>query len=249
MFFIFSKLLYIFILPLSWVLALLIATLVTKNKKLKQKLLVIALVVLLVFSNPFLFNHFARLWDISPVPLNNKSVYSCVIVLGGFSGEDTNGDGYFNGSADRFIQGLKLFKTHKASHILISGGSGNLIQDKFFEADWVKKQLKKFDVPDSSILIEDRSRNTIENAAFSKVILQKAHLTPPFILVTSAFHMRRSLGIFKKTNINVVPYPCNFLADTGNNIFADFLPDAYVLYKWNFYIKEMIGATVNIFKL
>jgi len=236
-------------LPLSWILGLLIADLFIKNKMLKKKLPVIALALLLVFSNPFLFNHFAALWDINPVPLNNKSAYSCVIVLGGFSGEDANGNGYFSISADRFIQGLKLIKTHKASHILISGGSGNLIQDDFFEADWVKKQLKEFDLPDSSILIEDRSRNTIENAAFSKVILEKARLRPPFILVTSAFHMRRSLGIFKKTKINVVPYPCNFMTDPGQTIFADFIPDAEVLFKWNLYIKEMIGTTVNIFKL
>lgn len=249
MFFIFSKLLLIFILPLSWALGLLTAILIVKNKKIKQRLTIILTLVLFIFSNPFLFNHFANLWDIGAVPLNNKSPYSCVIVLGGFSSGDANGNGYFNTSADRFIQGLKLIKTHRASHILISGGSGNLIPDKFFEADWVKTQLKEFGVPDSCVLIEDRSRNTIENAAFSKVILERNHLRPPFILVTSAFHMRRSLGIFKKTNIAVVPYSCNFIADYGQTIFADFLPDANVLYKWNIYIKEMTGVLVNIFKL
>jgi uncharacterized SAM-binding protein YcdF (DUF218 family) len=244
MFFIFSKLLEFFIYPLIWISAFLIAALITKNKKLSRRFLISGTVLLLVFSNPFLINQFARRWDIAPVPLKQQK-YSCVIVLGGFSGENASGSGYFNGSADRFIQGLKLVTTGKASHILISSGNGSLIADSFEEADWVKTQLQQLNIPDSSILIEDRSRNTIENAAFSNRMLKAKHMQPPYLLVTSAFHMRRSLGIFKKSGIDVVPYPCNYLAGNGKFSVGDFLPDADALPKWNMYIKEVIGTAVN----
>ncbi len=248
MFFLFSKLLLIFILPLSWILAFLIAGLTVKRVKLKQRFLITSLILLIIFSNPFLFDQFVNVWDIKPVPLKSNGQYSCVIVLGGFAGDDDKGNGVFNSSSDRFIQGLKLFTTGKASHILISGGNGNLLADSFRESDWVKTQLLEFKVPDSCILIEDKSRNTIENAAFSKILLQKNHLQSPYILVTSAFHMRRSLGIFKKAGIDVTPYPCNYMKGNGGFSLAEFVPDASILGNWNIYTKEMVGTLVNYLK-
>jgi uncharacterized SAM-binding protein YcdF (DUF218 family) len=247
MFFVLSKLLLIFVLPFSWVVAFLIAALIVKKPHLKKRFLIISALFLFIFSNPFLFNRFANHWDIQPVPLKPGS-YSCAIVLGGFSGEDSKGNGFFNASADRFIQGLKLLTTGKVSHILISGGNGRLIHDKFAESDWVKTQLLQLKVPDSCILVENRSRNTIENAAFSKEVLQKSRLKPPYLLVTSAFHMRRSLGIFKKTKVDVVPYPCNYLAGNGPVSFDEFIPESGVFGGWNLYLKELIGTIVNHFK-
>jgi len=244
MFFFFSKILEFFIYPLTWVLALLAVALITKKQPLRRKLVITTLAVLLIFSNTFLLDQFAEHWDVKPVPLKSPKPYSCAIVLGGFA---SGGEGvaYFNGNADRFIQGLKLLTTGKVSHILISGGNGSLHPDDFEEADWVKKQLKEFNVPDSCILIENRSRNTLENAAFTKPILAQNHLQPPYILVTSAFHMRRSVGIFKKINVDVIPYPCAYLAGKGGTSLSDFVPDGGVFATWNIYIKEVIGTAVN----
>src|ERR1700744_4074695 len=190
MFFILSKLLLIFIFPFFWITVFIIAALVIKNPKRKRRCFIIAVVLLLIFSNPFLFNRVARNWDIRSAPLKNTT-YSSAIVLGGFTSVDGNNNGYFNGSADRFIQGLRLLETGKTSHILISGGNGLLIPGAFRESDWVRSQLLQLKVPDSCIVVENRSRNTLENAAFSKDILMKKHLQPPYLLVTSAFHMRR----------------------------------------------------------
>ncbi|HWZ15256.1 MAG TPA: YdcF family protein [Mucilaginibacter sp.] len=248
MFFIFSKLLVIFIYPFTWILALLFVAILVKKPILKRRFLIAAAALSLIFSNPFLLDQFAKRWDIAPVPLKNSGAYSCVIVLGGFAGEDNNGNGFFNTNADRFIQGLKLVITGQSSHILVSGGNGGLIHDKFEEADWVQTQLKVFKVPDSCVLIEDKSRNTLENAAFSKTILEARHLPPPYLLVTSAFHMRRSLGIFKKAKLDVIPYPCNYMAGNGKTSPDSFIPKADALWTWNFYIKEVIGTLVNYFK-
>ena len=248
MYFIFSKLLLILILPFSWFLAFFIAALVVKKQHLKRRFLIISVVIMLLFSSPVLFSVFAHYWDIKPVPLKKTGAYSCAIVLGGFSGEDANGNGFFNTSADRFIEGLKLFTTGKVTHILISSGNGNLIHDNFAEADWVKTQLKQFNVPDSSVLIENRSRNTIENAAFSKILLNKNHLQPPYILVTSAFHMRRSLMIFKREGYHVLAYPANYSSGAGAFNLTDLFPDANTFNGWNIYLKEMVGYVVDHFK-
>jgi len=249
MFFIVSKLLVFFIYPLSWILIFLVAALFLKNPRLKRRSLIIAAALALIFSNPFIFGQFASRWDIRTNSFPDSAKYSCAIVLGGFSSEGTKkGSGNFNGSADRFIQAVKLYTTGKVSHILISSGNGALIHDEFEEADWVKTQLQEFKIPDSCVLIENRSRNTIENAAFSNVILKKSHLTQPYVLVTSAFHMRRSLHIFKKTGIKVIPYSCNYMIGGGNSIFTQFIPDADTLSRWNIYTKELIGTLVNYFK-
>ena len=247
MFFILSKVLLFLISPIMWVLGLLIAAVIIKNRRLKYRFLIAAVAVLLLFSNPALLNQFAKRWDIPPGELKAPS-YSCAIVLGGFVMADQNGHGMFSGAADRFIQGLKLKVTGKASNLLISGGNGLLIPGKFKEAIWVKQQLLDFNVPDSCILIESKSRNTIENAAFSKELLIKNHLQPPYLLVTSAFHMRRSVGIFKKAGIEVIPYPCNYLSGIDKFSFFQFMPDAETFYKWHLYVKEVVGVAVNYFK-
>ncbi|RZA01840.1 MAG: YdcF family protein [Moraxellaceae bacterium] len=98
------------------------------------------------------------------------------------------------------------------------------------------------------MLIERNSKNTIENAKFSKVMLDEAGLKPPYLLVTSAFHMRRSLMIYKHAGMNVVPYPAHFLVGDGRVTFDKFLPDAQILAHWGYYVKEMIGYAVNYFQ-
>lgn len=204
-----------------------------------------AVALLILFTNPFLFNQFAQSWDIAPYKPDSKK-YSCAIILGGFSSSDGNEDGYFNTGADRFLQGIKLLSSGKTSHILVTGGNGNLLPGGFREAIWVQKQLKEFNYPDSVVLIESNSRNTLENARFSKVLLDSAKLKPPYLLITSAFHMRRSLMIFKNAGIDVVPYPANYLVRRKATI-SDIIPEAGVLSSWNTYIKEVVGYVANSF--
>ncbi|MDP9080624.1 MAG: YdcF family protein [Bacteroidota bacterium] len=247
MFFFFSKVLLIFILPFTWVFVFLIAAIIVRRPHLKRRFFIISGVILLLFSNPFLFNLFASHWDIKPVPLKQSGSYSCAIILGGFSGAGATGEGRFNGSADRFIQGLKLLSTGKVTHLLVSGGNGSLVPNSFREGTWVKTQLELLKVPDSCIVVESQSRNTLENAAFSKTILAQKHLQPPYLLVTSAFHMRRAMGIFKTQKMDIIPYPCNYIA-SAPDLKSQFIPDADPLVGWNFYIKELVGTIVNYFK-
>ena len=245
MYFVLSKLLVNFIYPLTWIIILLILALVSKNKKYKYRSLLAAIGLLILFTNPYLFNQFAKSWDFAPYKPDNKK-YSCAIVLGGFSSSGGINGGYFNASADRFIQGIKLLTTRQTSHLLITSGNGNLLPGGFREALWVKNELKEFNYPDSAILIESESRNTLENAKFSKTVLEKAHLSPPYLLVTSAFHMRRSAMIFKNAGMDVIPYPANYIV-RRKGWAVDFMPGAEILSYWNTYIKEVVGYVANSF--
>ncbi|MGZ3767814.1 MAG: YdcF family protein [Mucilaginibacter sp.] len=227
----------------------LLVALFFKNPKVKRWSLIASFLVLIVFSNPYLLFQFAKRWDVAPGELKKGKVYSAAIILGGFTSEDKNGKGFFNKHADRLIQGMRLKTIGKVSHIFMSGGNADIQPDQFTESAWVKVVLKEFNFPDSTILIEKKSRNTAENAAYTKESLAKAHLSPPYLLVTSAFHMRRAVYIFKKAGVDVIPSPCNYLiGNTGGLSFLEGMtPDAEILTDWGFYLKEVFGLGVAHF--
>jgi uncharacterized SAM-binding protein YcdF (DUF218 family) len=228
------------------VLALLLYAVFCKNARRKQKLLITGVALLYIFGNSLLIKLFARMWDADTYPPTTKT-YSSIIVLGGFVSEGEDGKGIFNQSADRFIQATKLLTNHNASHLLFTGGNADIKPGKFREGYFVRAELKKMHFADSTILIESQARNTIENALFSKKLLDQANLKPPYILVTSAFHMRRSLLIFKKAGVDVVPYPCDYIIK-GKLAFSDLLPNADAFGLWSRYIKEIVGYIAAYFK-
>lgn len=244
--FILSKILLIAILPLTWVSLLFVWALITKNARLRGRLLFAGVLLLYLFSVPVLLNTYARLWRYPAAQLQSNTVYSCAIVLGGFGSEKQDSSGYFNGASDRFIQGLKLKVTGQVSHILVTGGNASINPDGFSEGRWVQSQLKALNVADSSVLIEGQSRNTIENAAYTKQMLATRHLPPPYLLVTSDFHMRRAMLIFKKSGINVIPYPCHYIAGIEKQGLYSLLPAAETLHYWELYTKEIVGYVVAV---
>ncbi|MDB5288456.1 MAG: hypothetical protein JWR05_3405 [Mucilaginibacter sp.] len=246
MYFLISKLFVIFIYPFTWVLALLLYAVFCKNARRKQKLLITGVALLYIFGNSLLIKLFARMWDVDTYPPTSK-IYSSIILLGGFASEGEDGKGMFNQSADRFIQATKLLTNHNASHLLFTGGNAEIKPGKFREGNFVSGELKKMHFADSTVLIERQARNTIENALFSKKLLDQANLKPPYLLVTSAFHMRRSLLIFKKAGMDVVPYPSDFLIK-GKVEWSDLLPSADAFSLWSKYIKEIVGYIAAYFK-
>ncbi|HTI57831.1 YdcF family protein [Mucilaginibacter sp.] len=245
MYIFFSNLAVLFISPFNWIVALLLVAVLTKNQKWKKRSLVSAVVILFLFSNMFLLNTYARWWDVSPAPLEKGKVYSAAIILGGFTSEDNKGKGFFNERSDRLIEGMHLMATGRVSHIMMSGGNRDAPAAQFTEGAWVYKTLKEFNFPDSALLVEHRSINTTENAEYTRQVLQQGHLKGPYLLVTSAFHMRRALYIFRKKGVDVLPYPCDYVAGNTNTATLDnFIPNLYALSTWNFYIKELLGMVV-----
>lgn len=246
MYFILSKVLLFIITPVYWVCTLLLIAAFTKRKKLRRWCAIAGTVLLAILSNGWLLNAAIRSWEYKQVTLPDSSQYSCAIMLGGFGSAQNKRERTFNGSSDRFIQGMKLFYTGHTSHLLMSGGNGTLGNEIYSEADWVKDQLKEFKFADSTILIENRSRNTVENASFSADILKKSGLKPPFLLVTSAIHMRRAAMIFKNNKVDIVPFPCDFQShDIIAPGFTDFIPDFSIITGWNNLMKEITGYIVN----
>jgi len=222
-----------------------LVSLLSKKPKRKKRTLLIAFILLFIFSNRFLLEMYSRAWNVTPAVLEKGKTYRAAIVLGGFSSEDRSGKGFFNDHADRLIQTIKLKMSGKVARIFVSGGNAHPGATGFTEAAYVQQVLREMNFPDSVVHAEGQSTNTVTNAKFTKQLLDAKQLKPPYFLVTSAFHMRRAMYIFKKNGMDVIPYPCNYTG--GNNVMmiSDWIvPDVKSLYDWSYYIKEFFGLIV-----
>jgi uncharacterized SAM-binding protein YcdF (DUF218 family) len=234
--------------PIGWILLLIVLSYFVRKEKAKKACRYGAWIIFFIFSNEWLINWYAHLWQPPKMEIPANKQYSCGILLGGFGSSDESYNGYFNQSADRFIQTVELYKQGHISHILINGGNDKFENRKFDEGCWTVGELKKMGIPDSAILFEDHSSNTSENAIQAKRILDSAHLTPPYVLITSSYHIPRATLLFKKSGIDVIPYPCAYIAgNTGYSIYG-IIPKPEVLLTWNFYFKEAVAYCIYKFK-
>jgi uncharacterized SAM-binding protein YcdF (DUF218 family) len=111
------------------------------------------------------------------------------------------------GDTDRILAGIKLARQYPKARIVFSGGNGNLIRtDDTTEADHAEELLAGLGLEGERLLFDRQARNTQENAEFSKALAQPKP-GERWLLVTSAFHMPRSVGIFRKVGFAVEPYP------------------------------------------
>jgi uncharacterized SAM-binding protein YcdF (DUF218 family) len=135
-----------------------------------------------------------------------------IIVLGGAISPDVSAardEAALNEAAERMTAIPDLARRYPDARILFSGGSGALIYDEGNEAEFALRLFESLGIARARILLEDRSRNTVENALFSKAIAQPKS-GERWLLVTSAYHMPRAIGIFRKAGFAVEPYPVDW---------------------------------------
>ena len=102
-----------------------------------------------------------------------------------------------------------LAHAYPNARILYSGGSANLISNDAREADFAADIFEGLGIAKSRLIMERRSRNTLENAEFSRDLVNPKP-GERWLLVTSAFHMPRSIGLFRKVGFAVQPYPVDW---------------------------------------
>jgi uncharacterized SAM-binding protein YcdF (DUF218 family) len=245
MFFILSKLLLFLISPFFWIITLLVWSFLTKKERRKRVLRVIVLGLFITFSSPLLLNVLVRAWQPKPVDLPAGKQYSAAIHLGGVSMTDIDKRMYFGEVADRFIQATKLYHTSVVKNVVVTGGSPVVFgKRRIPEANQLRQQLLMQGIPDSSIIVENRSWNTFENAVNTKRILDSLRLPPPYVLVTSAVHVPRATAVFKKAGLDVIAYPSAYSQIEQKFSFNALIPSLDVLTDWDFFLKEVVGFAV-----
>tara|TARA_A100001011_G_scaffold103345_1_gene109150 strand:+ start:530 stop:1303 length:774 start_codon:yes stop_codon:yes gene_type:complete len=112
-----------------------------------------------------------------------------------------------NASSERLISSVKLANKYKSSKIFYLGGDGNMIKKNLSEIDVAKKFYRDVNFNLNKVIFLDNSRNTIENF---KQLVKFDLIDNQSILITSAFHMKRSIMISKKLDLDLIPYAVDF---------------------------------------
>ena len=221
-----------------------------KRRRLGVGLAAASILWLWLWSTPMMYRWIGGVleseWPI--VKAEEAPTADAIVLLGGGMGSNTNVYPYaemWNG-ADRVWHAARLYKAGKAP-IVIPSGSG--------ERESALPLLRDFGVPDEAIVIEDKARNTEENAKFVEKLLatKSAKNTKDggegrkrVLLVTSAWHMRRSVLMYRKyaPSLEIIPAAADYEAtvNTGHPFaFKDIWPDANMLFCNSYIFKEYIG--------
>lgn len=245
MFFYLSKILELLIDPLIWVFVILILSYFKQDKSNSKRLLFGGILLLYFFSNSAVFHQINREWEVQPIDKNAlNSSYDVAVVLGGVASfDEENKEIEFHANVDRMLKVLPLYFNGTVEKILLSGGSGRLIF-KEKEANTLADYLLQIGVHKDDLIIEDRSRNTYENALYSAELIRKMKLNK-VLLSTSAIHMKRSYLCFKKQGIEITPFATDRISYQSTYYFDSyFIPKAGVISNWYWLLHEWVGLFV-----
>jgi uncharacterized SAM-binding protein YcdF (DUF218 family) len=257
-----SKLLpLIFLYPLGIASLLLIITLIMMWQKSRWSAVPVALALatVLLSSNAWTTNQIIKSLEWQNIPAGDLPTAEAIILLGGA----TRSQSYprpgvdLSERGDRVIYAAQLYKRGKAPFIITSGGRIGWRDDGAPESsDMAKVLTQDLGVPITAIIEEPNSLNTYENAVNVQKIMVDRQIKK-VLLVTSAFHMPRSLRIFRKLKMDVIPAPSDYLASqlaldephrTWEAATLSAIPDSERLEHFTTALKEYIGTWIYTVK-
>jgi uncharacterized SAM-binding protein YcdF (DUF218 family) len=249
-FFLLSKTLGFMLLPANFLIGagvLGAVLLATRWACLGRRLLIVAVLLLAIcgfspLGNWLLYPLEQRFppWDAA------RGVPDGIIVLGGSIDPElsaAHGRAALTHAADRLIAAAALARRYPNVRIVFSGGNANLVSDDTAkEADYALSLFESLGIPRERLTMERRSRNTQENAEFSKLLVHPKD-GERWLLVTSAYHMPRSVGLFRKAGFAVEPYPVDWRVGEASDLLK-FTPVAVDgLERTDIAMREWIGLT------
>lgn len=169
--------------------------------------------------------------------------FAGIIVLGG--GETGNvsearGQLAMNEAGERITEGARLARLLPETKIFFTGGSPRIFGMDAPGAEIVARFWRDMGIAAGRIGYEDQSRTTYENAVYTRDALQP-QAAQTFLLVTSAHHMPRSVGVFRKAGFDVVAYPCDFRTSGGIDRWKGFQSYPAGLRRLDDTLREWIG--------
>jgi uncharacterized SAM-binding protein YcdF (DUF218 family) len=256
-----EKFLPLFVYPLGISLILLaLALFLRQNSKAGTFFFVLAIMILWLCSTRYVALTLVRSLEWRYRPLPEIPAADVIVVLGG----GTESPQYprpmveINAAGDRVIYAAELYKQGKSSFILVSGGNvPNLDARTTTPAEDMSQLLVMLGVPQDVIWLQPYSANTAEDAEYSSRLLKASGITR-VILVTSAVHMPRAVGLFTANGMDVTPAPVDYTVTqevwddlwggTWQEMLISAMPNASSLSQTTNAMKEYIGMLVNSIK-
>ncbi|HNV60480.1 MAG TPA: YdcF family protein [Rhodoferax sp.] len=217
-----SKLLNLFAQPLTWIAALLVASLLAHRRPaLAQKLVGLALSLLLLMGWQPLPHGLLRQLEVqyAEIPFDaDLRTFTGVVILGGSTEEayiaEAHTQPLLNEAAERMMGPIAMLRRNPHLRLVFTGGEGSFMASGPSEAERVRPFFDSMGIGRSEVTYEARSRTTYENAVLTAQ-LPGININQRWLLVTTASHMPRSMATFKKVGWNVAAYPVDFR--TGND--------------------------------
>lgn len=212
-------------------------------------LAVTTLAIVWLLGTPFVSTMGAGLLEAWYPPFDRATAarFDAVVVLGaGVRGKGSlrPADQLTGLSMQRTLCGADLFAEGRASRLVLTGGDASIFGEGPKEAVEMKKFAVRLGVPENAILLDDQSRTTYENAVGTKRVLGQGSI----LLVTSASHMPRAAGLFRKQGFAVTPAPCTYHVREwpgfwSNLDLLDFIPSLDALDEFTNALTEAVGST------
>lgn len=248
MFFILSKTIGILLDPMVILLLLLLTGLLLKKPLPRRIFLGMFIFLFVLFSNQVITNEVLRWWEVEAVPFSQLAPkYDAAIVLSGVtaSNKPPYDRVHLHKGADRIMHAIQLYKLGRVDRLILTGGSGKLEADSVSEAERMKRVMLLSGVPDSAIIIEHESRNTHENASYTRKLLDQQFRQGNFLLITSAFHMERATACFNKAGVSALAFSTDFYSKERDYSADEFIiPSADAISAWGKLIKEWFGLLI-----
>lgn len=211
--FLFKKIVAPFFFPIPFCVELLLVGLIllwfTKRQSLGKILVTTAFLFLLMVGYPKVPDWMlGRIeWQYHPFTNSQSRDYKWIVILGGGHSADPRlpeTDRLSTSSILRVVEGIRLWRMFPNAKIVLSGG--RTFGQQYTEAEVMSAAAISLGVPREAMVLEDRARDTQEESEFMKPIVK----ADPFLLVTSASHMPRSMGLFLKQGLHPVPAPADY---------------------------------------
>jgi uncharacterized SAM-binding protein YcdF (DUF218 family) len=212
-FFFASKFIWMLVAPANWLLLLPLLALLLHRLQWRAWAVWVwsleVLLILLIGAYPVGQWLVKPLESYSTLPALDAPAPDGIIVLGG--AWETATSGYWqqwelNHAAERELAFLVLAERYPAAKLVFTGGSGRVFSQGLKEAHWAEALYRDFGLDQTRLVLESESRNTDENARFSKRLVAPK-VGEHWWLITSAYHMPRSVGVFCQQDWSVTPYP------------------------------------------
>jgi uncharacterized SAM-binding protein YcdF (DUF218 family) len=212
MFIFLTKFLPLIVYPLGLIFSLLFAAFfVYRRPRWLRLFLILSIFILWMSSNRWTALSLTRSLEWRYLPPNPLPQAEAIVILGGGTDpvEYPRSTVEANGAVDRVLYGAHLYQQGASSHILVTGGRIDWMGTGSSPAEEMSVLLQKLGIPKEAIWLESESRNTYENALYSRRFLKEKKISR-IILVTSALHMPRSVGLFESQGFEVIPAPTDF---------------------------------------
>jgi uncharacterized SAM-binding protein YcdF (DUF218 family) len=245
-FLVLSKTLDALLSPLTWAMLILLAGIVRRRATIPLWAPLGALLILVFFSVDPVSNALLRRTEMSVQRTERPSItYDAVILLGGLVEDgptQSSGMPSYNEHVERMLATFEVLQSGHARQAIISGASWHA-DNPVVEARVIATQLERWGIDRSRLLVEDKARNTRENALFSKQIADAHHLKR-VLMITSAAHMPRALDCFQKVGLDVDALPVDYRSYDPSQNKGSFIPRAASLADSVAALHELVGRFI-----